>query len=150
MPSQSDLETAQAVLERAQADLAGAKANVSQVQATLEAKETDLAKATIRSPIKGVVLTRSAEPGQTVAASLQAPVLFTLAEDLSQMELHVDVDEADVGRVKEGQEATFTVDAYPERVRSPSFSMALPFLRGSHRSASAPRLRAVWSPMKPS
>ena len=74
-----------------------------------------LAKAVIRSPINGVVLTRSVEPGQTVAASLQAPVLFTLAEDLTQMELHVYVDEADVGKVKEGQAATFTVDAYPDR-----------------------------------
>jgi len=69
----------------------------------------------IRSPIKGVVLKRSVDPGQTVAATLQAPVLFTLAEDLTQMELHVDVDEADVGQVREGQQATFTVDAYPDR-----------------------------------
>ncbi len=69
----------------------------------------------IRSPINGVVLTRSVDPGQTVAASLQAPVLFSLAEDLTKMELHVDVDEADVGRVKEGQAAIFTVDAYPGR-----------------------------------
>jgi HlyD family secretion protein len=69
----------------------------------------------IRSPINGVVLTRSVEPGQTVAASLQAPVLFSLAEDLAKMELHVDVDEADVGQVEEGQAAVFTVDAFTER-----------------------------------
>jgi HlyD family secretion protein len=69
----------------------------------------------IRSPMSGVVLDRSVEPGQTVAASLEAPVLFTLAEDLSQMELKVDVDEADVGLVLEGQKATFVVDAYPDR-----------------------------------
>lgn len=70
-----------------------------------------------RSPIKGVVLKRAAEPGQTVAATFQTPVLFTLAEDLTQMELHVDVDvdEADVGKVREAQSASFTVDAYPDR-----------------------------------
>jgi len=69
----------------------------------------------LHSPIDGVVLTRAVEPGQTVAAALQAPVLFTLAENLAQMELHVYVDEADVGRVQAGQPATFTVDAYPSR-----------------------------------
>ena len=69
----------------------------------------------IRSPITGIVLSRNVEPGQTVASSLQAPVLFTIAEDLAKMEVQVDVDEADVGKVKEGQKATFTVDAYPDR-----------------------------------
>ena len=69
----------------------------------------------IHSPIDGIVLTRSVEPGQTVAAAFQAPVLFTLAEDLTQMELHVDVDEADIGQVKEGQEAEFNVAAYLDR-----------------------------------
>ncbi len=112
VPSQHDMDAAQAALQRAEADEASAKAQVSEARATLEANETDLAKAVILSPINGIVLARSVEPGQTVAASLQAPVLFTLAEDLTQMELHVDVDEADVGRVKDGQEATFTVDAY--------------------------------------
>ena len=115
VPSQNDLEAAEAALDRALANEAGAKADVSEAQATLETRETDLAKAVIRSPINGVVLVRNVEPGQTVAASLQAPVLFTLAEDLTQMELHVYVDEADVGQVKEGQEARFTVDAYPNR-----------------------------------
>ena len=115
VPSQHDLDAAEAALERAQADEASAKAEVSEARATLEYNQADLSKAVIRSPINGVVLTRSVDPGQTVAASLQAPVLFTLAEDLTQMELHVDVDEADVGQVKEGQEATFTVDAYPDR-----------------------------------
>ena len=113
--SQHDLDAAQAALDRALADEAAAKATVNQARAVLEANETDLSKAVIRSPINGLVLTRNVEPGQTVAASLQAPVLFTLAEDLTQMELHVAVDEADVGQVKEGQEATFTVDAYPDR-----------------------------------
>jgi len=115
VPSQSDLDAAEAALARAYADEASTRALVSEAQATLEENETDLKKALIRSPINGIVLSRNVEPGQTVAASLQAPVLFTLAEDLTRMELHVDVDEADVGLVKDGQEATFTVDAYPNR-----------------------------------
>ena len=115
VPSQQDMETAEAELERARADVSSAKAQVSQAQATLESDKTELTKASIRSPINGVVLVRDIEPGQTVAASLEAPVLFTLAEDLTKMELHVDIDEADIGEVREGQEATFTVDAYPGR-----------------------------------
>jgi HlyD family secretion protein len=113
--SKSDLDTAQAARDRAEADEAGARASVSQAEATLTLNRTDLAKADIRSPINGIVLTRSVEPGQTVAASLQAPVLFTLAENLAQMDLHVDVDEADVGQTQAGQSAIFTVDAYPDR-----------------------------------
>ena len=115
VPSQSELDAAEAAFERAKADEASAKAAVSQAQATLEAIETDLSKTVIRSPINGIVLNRSVEPGQTVAASFQAPVLFTLAEDLTQMELHVNVDEADVGKVQEGQKATFSVAGYPNR-----------------------------------
>jgi HlyD family secretion protein len=116
VPSQTELDAAQASFDRAQADGASATAAVAQAQATLEVTQTDLGKAAIRSPIDGIVLTSSVEPGQTVAAAFQAPVLFTLAEDLTQMELHVDVDEADIGKVKEGQSATFAVDAYPDRV----------------------------------
>jgi HlyD family secretion protein len=115
MPSQTDLEAAEAALARADADYANAKALVSESQAILEENETDLKKTVIRSPINGIVLLRSIEPGQTVAASLQAPVLFTLAEDLTRMELHVDVDEADIGNIKNGQKATFSVSAYPNR-----------------------------------
>ena len=115
VPSQRDMDAAHAALQRALAAGTIAKAQVSEAQATLEANETDLSKAVIHSPINGIVLMRSVEPGQTVAASLQSPVLFTLAEDLTRMELHVDVDEADVGQVKEGQEATFAVDAHPNR-----------------------------------
>ncbi len=111
-----DLDAAQAGYARAQADDASARAQVSQARATLDAEQTRLAKAVIRSPIDGVVLKRQIEPGQTVAASLQAPILFTLAESLAQMELRVAVDEADIGKVREGQTATFTVDAYGERV----------------------------------
>jgi len=115
VPSQAELETAEATLKRAVANEANAHASVEQARATLKSDETNLSKAIIRSPIDGVVLARKVEPGQTVAASLQAPVLFTLAENLSQMELQVDVDEADVGQVSEGQQATFNVDAYPNR-----------------------------------
>jgi HlyD family secretion protein len=115
MPSESDLDTAKANLARYKADEASAKASVAQAQAALNVVRTDVSKAVIVSPINGVVLKRSVEPGQTVAASFQSPTLFTLAEDLAQMELQVDVDEADVGQVRQGQEATFTVDAYPDR-----------------------------------
>jgi HlyD family secretion protein len=109
------VDAAEASLARARAGEASARAQVAEARATLKVDETNLTKTVIVSPVEGLVLTRSVDPGQTVAASLQAPVLFTLAEDLTQMELQVDVDEADVGRVQEGQSATFTVDAYPER-----------------------------------
>ena len=107
-----DLEVAEAKLKRALATEESAKADVAAANADLAQAETDLEKAIIRSPITGVVLSRDVEPGQTVASSLQAPVLFTIAEDLKQMEVQVDVDEADVGKVHEGQKAHFTVDAY--------------------------------------
>ncbi len=115
LSSRADLDTAEASLKRAIANEASAHAAVTQAQAALRSQQTNLDKASIRSPIDGVVLSREVEPGQTVAASLQAPVLFTLAEDLAQMELQVDVDEADVGQVMAGQQATFTVDAWPNR-----------------------------------
>lgn len=122
VPSRSEMENAEAAEARAEANLASAKANVTQARATLSSDETNMSKASIRSPINGVVLARKVEPGQTVAASLQAPVLFTLAEDLAQMELEVDVDEADVGQVREGQKASFTVDAYSGRKYPASIS----------------------------
>jgi HlyD family secretion protein len=115
VPSRSEMDAAEANLKRATANEASARANVTQVRANLQSDRTNLGKASIRSPIDGVVLTRKVEPGQTVAAALQAPVLFTLAEDLTKMKLQVDVDEADVGQVKVGQRATFGVDAYPGR-----------------------------------
>jgi len=115
VPSQMEFDAAEAAYERAKADEASAMASVAQAQATLKATQTDIAKAVIVSPIDGIVLTRSVEPGQTVAAAFQAPVLFTLAEDLTQMELHVNVDEADIGQVKEGQDAEFIVSAYLDR-----------------------------------
>lgn len=101
--------------DRALAAVEMAKADVTLAEANLETKRVDLDKAAIRSPINGIVLGRTAEKGQIVAATLNAPVLFTLAEDLTRMDLQVSVDEADIGRVKVGQEATFTVDAYPGR-----------------------------------
>ncbi|WP_020559748.1 efflux RND transporter periplasmic adaptor subunit [Thiofilum flexile] len=120
--SQANVEGLQALVQSAEADKISAKANVEAVNANvIEAKanlrsaQSDLAKATIISPIDGIVLTRSVEPGQTVASSLSAPTLFTLAEDLKKMELQVSVDEADVGQVQEGQTAEFTVDAWSGR-----------------------------------
>ena len=114
IPSQVEMDAAKAALDRAKADESSSLAEVSRTQAALEFNQTNLSKATIVSPINGIVLNRRVEPGQTVAASLQTPVLFTIAEDLNHMELHVAIDEADVGKVKEGQEAEFSVDAYPE------------------------------------
>jgi len=111
--SEQEREAAEAAHQRALAALASAKADVAAAAAELALNETNLDKALIRSPITGVVLSRTVEPGQTVASSFQAPVLFTIAEDLTKMEVQVDVDEADVGTVREGQNATFSVDAYP-------------------------------------
>ena len=113
--SVQDLDVSQAAYDRAVANLASAKALVAQSQAALDAELTTLAKATIHSPIDGIVLIRDVEPGQTMAASFQTPVMFTLAENLTQMELHVDVDEADVGQINVGQKALFTVDAYANK-----------------------------------
>lgn len=115
VPSKTEMETAEAGLARAQADLTSAQARIAEAQARLRTAETNLSRARIRSPIDGVVLSREVDPGQAVAASLQAVTLFTLAEDLTEMELKVDVDEADVGLVKPGLEVSFTVDAWPDR-----------------------------------
>jgi HlyD family secretion protein len=113
--SAHDLEAAEAAYDRAVAAVASSEADVGVAEADLALNETNLAKAVIVSPISGVVLKRSVDPGQTVASSFQAPVLFSIAEDLTQMELQVDVDEADVGQVRPGQKASFGVDAFPER-----------------------------------
>lgn len=115
VPSKAELDAAEANGKRAQANETAARAAVGQARAALKSDETNLSKGVIRSPIDGVVLKRKVESGQTVAASLEAPVLFTLAQSLSQMELQVDVDEADVGQVRQGQAATFGVDAWPNR-----------------------------------
>jgi HlyD family secretion protein len=115
VPSQSELDTARATLQRARADEASARAGVADARAALSTDETNLSKASIRSPIDGVVLTRSVDPGNAVAASLQAVTLFTLATDLKHLQLDVNVDETDVGMVHAGQHATFTVGAYLNR-----------------------------------
>ncbi len=115
VPSQAELATAEATLARAEADLTSANASVADARAGLSVDETNLSKAAIRSPIDGIVLSRSVDPGNAVAASLQAVTLFALAEDLTQMKLAVNVDEADVGRVAVGQKAQFTVSAYANR-----------------------------------
>lgn len=115
VPSAAELDTGRATLDRAVADEASARASVEDAKAALSTDETNLSKASISSPIDGVVLTRTVDPGNAVAASLQAVTLFTVAEDLAQLQLQVNVDEADVGAVQVGQKASFTVSAYPSR-----------------------------------
>lgn len=112
--SQAELDAARAALKRAQAEVEAARAQQRVSQLRVAQAQTNLERAAIISPIDGVVLQRNVEPGNTVASSLQSPNLFILARDLSEMELHVAVDEADVGTVAAGQEATFNVDAHPE------------------------------------
>ena len=119
VPSKQEMDSQEATVKRAHADQASAAAQVAQSQASLNAIETDMKKAIIRSPISGIVLDRQVDPGQTVAASFQTPTLFTLAQDLTKMKLIIDVDEADIGNVRVGQTANFRVDAYPDRSFSP-------------------------------
>jgi len=116
LASTEDLEKTQTLQLQASAGLAAATAQVKVAEADLASNQTQIEKASIRSPIAGIVLDRNVDPGQTVAASLQSPVLFTIADDLRLMHVIVDVDEADVGTVKEGQRATFTVEAFPDQV----------------------------------
>jgi HlyD family secretion protein len=113
--SQQDLETDEAAELRAVAAVASAKAQVTSAAASLKEAETALRKAVIRAPMDGIIISREVDPGQTVAAAFQTPVLFKLAEDLRHMELHLDLDESDIGQVREGQLAQFRVDAYPGR-----------------------------------
>jgi HlyD family secretion protein len=115
VPAPAELDTARATVDRAVADEASARAGVNNARAQLSTDETNLSKASIRSPLDGVVLTRTVDPGNAVAASLQAVTLFTIAGDLTQLQLQVNVDETDVGMVANGQRATFTVGAYPNR-----------------------------------
>lgn len=113
VPSKTELQAGRADAQRAVAALQVAKANVVASQAALSQNQTQRNRAIIRSPVSGVVLARQVDPGQTVAASFNTPTLFVIAEDLSAMKLEVAIDEADVGSVKQGQRATFTVDAFP-------------------------------------
>jgi HlyD family secretion protein len=113
--AQSDVDSAQTAYETALAQKRSAGGQVIQAQGQLSAAETNLRYATIRSPVDGIVISRNVDAGQTVAASFQTPTLFTIAQDLTKMQIDTNVDEADIGKVRTGQQATFNVDAYPER-----------------------------------
>jgi HlyD family secretion protein len=113
--AKAQVASAQATLQVAEAQLKAAEATVRQKRAALEQTRLDLVHTEIRAPVDGVVVSRTIDPGQTVAASLQAPTLFTIAQDLTRMQVEAAVDEADVGRLREGMNAVFTVDAFPGR-----------------------------------
>ncbi|HVR81482.1 MAG TPA: efflux RND transporter periplasmic adaptor subunit [Luteimonas sp.] len=113
--ARSDADLARAARDQARAQVNAAQAQITQQQASTQTTRLNLQRTVIRSPVDGVVLTRTIEPGQTVAASLQSPVLFQIAEDLSKMEIVLALDEADIGQVKAGQAVSFSVDAFPER-----------------------------------
>jgi HlyD family secretion protein len=115
VPSQIEIDQAEAAVERDKAAVASARANIEAADALLKGNLTTRSRAVIRAPVDGVVLARRIEPGQTVVAAFNTVTLFVIAEDLSEMQLRVSIDEADVGQVKTGQKATFTVDAYPGR-----------------------------------
>jgi HlyD family secretion protein len=112
---QTDLETAKANYDGAVAQLKASQAAQSQAEASVHQAEVDLSHTIITTPIDGVVISRNVDVGQTVAASFQAPVLFVIANDLARMRVNASVDEADVGRVREGEDVTFHVDAFPDR-----------------------------------
>jgi HlyD family secretion protein len=113
--ARAQVASVQAALQVAEAQRKAADATVRQKQAALEQTRLDLVHTEIRAPVDGVVVSRTIDSGQTVAASLQAPTLFTIAQDLTRMQVEAAVDEADVGRLREGMGATFTVDAFPGR-----------------------------------
>lgn len=113
--ARSDADLARAARDQARAQLAGAQAQINQQVASTQTSRLNLQRTVIRAPVDGVVLTRTVEPGQTVAASLQSPVLFQIAEDLSKMEIVLAIDEADIGQVKSGQSVDFSVDSFPDR-----------------------------------
>ncbi|GAB4477388.1 MAG: hypothetical protein OHK0044_23800 [Burkholderiaceae bacterium] len=113
--SPAELDTRQAAYDLALADVRNAQAILAQREASLASAKVDLARTEIRAPVDGVVIKRSVDVGQTVAASLQAPELFVIAKDLRDMQVETSIDEADVGRIRVGQRATFTVDAFPGR-----------------------------------
>ena len=115
VPSKVEMDSARADYARAVANVAAAEAQVAQSKANVQTAETNLGYGTIYAPVTGVVLSRQVEPGQTVAASFNVATLFTIAEDLARMKIEVKVDEADIGELKEGAPAVFTVDAYPGR-----------------------------------
>ena len=113
--AQSELDASQTAYDAAVAQLEVSQAQIGQAQAALNQSAVDLNNTVIRSPVDGIVISRNVDVGQTVAASLSAPTLFSIANDLSKMEVHTSVDEADVGNIRESQEVSFTVDAFPAR-----------------------------------
>jgi HlyD family secretion protein len=115
LSAKAQIQGLAADLQVAQANLKAVEAQIAQREAAVRQIEVDLANTEIRSPVSGVVVQRNVELGQTVAASLQAPTLFLIADDLHRMEIAANIDETDVGRVKAGQQVTFTVNAYPGR-----------------------------------
>jgi HlyD family secretion protein len=114
-PSKKELDEARSSMDRAKALHDAAVAQTKQASAELAANEDNLHKAIVVSPINGIVLERKVEPGQTVAATMQTPILFKMAEDLTKMRVILSVDEADIGEVQEGQKVQFTVDAYADK-----------------------------------
>ncbi|MEW6410234.1 MAG: efflux RND transporter periplasmic adaptor subunit [Nitrospirota bacterium] len=114
--SQSDLDTAQTNYDSAVAQVNSAVAQVEQAKAALNLAEVNLSYTVIKAPVNGIVISRNVDVGQTVAASLQAPTLFTIAQDLTKMQIDTNVDEADIGKVKDEMDVEFTVDSYPEKV----------------------------------
>jgi HlyD family secretion protein len=122
MVTTQDIETATAARDRATNAIESAKADVAMGEADLKLQKAALEKATIYAPIDGVILTRSVDPGQTIAASMSAPVLFVIAQDLGQMQLEAAIDEADIGAVSKEQTANFTVDAYPDKTFTATIS----------------------------
>ncbi|GAB6268790.1 MAG: efflux RND transporter periplasmic adaptor subunit [Smithella sp.] len=114
--AQSDLDTAETSFKSAQAQQKVNQAQVQQAQAALKIAETNLQYTRIISPVDGTVISRSIDVGQTVAASFQTPTLFSIAQDLTKMQIDTNVDEADIGKVKSGQDVSFTVDAYPDTI----------------------------------
>ena len=113
--SRTDADLALSARDQTRARIISANAQVKQQQANVDSARLDLEKTIIRSPVDGVVLSRAVEPGQTVAASLQTPVLFKIAGDLRQMEIVLAIDEADIGQVRNAQSVKFSVDAFPDR-----------------------------------
>jgi len=114
--ARSDLDTSETNHESAKAQLAVSKAQVAQTEAARKNAETNMRYTRIISPIDGIVVSRNVDVGQTVAASFQTPTLFNIAKDLTKMQIDTNVDEADIGRIKTGQEVDFVVDAYPANV----------------------------------
>jgi HlyD family secretion protein len=114
--AESDLDTARTTARQAEAALKSARAQVAQARAAVNQSRVNLGHATITAPVDGIVVSRAVDVGQTVAASMQAPTLFVLAEDLARMQVNASVDESDIGQIQPGQRVSFQVDAYPDQV----------------------------------